>query len=216
MDTELAVTEIFKSIQGESTWAGLPCTFVRLAGCNLRCAYCDTRYADEEGTRMSIRAILERCDALGCNLVEVTGGEPLAQPECPTLVTCLLESGYTVLVETNGTLPIASLPAEAVKIMDIKCPGSGMCDRMDASNLDAVSPRDEIKFVIGDRADYEWARDTAARHNLTKRCSAVLFSPAFGTLEPDALASWILEDRLPVRLQIQLHKYIWPPGQRGV
>jgi 7-carboxy-7-deazaguanine synthase len=121
-----------------------------------------------------------------------------------------------VLVETNGTLPIASLPAGTIKIMDIKCPGSGMCDRMDASNLDAVSPRDEIKFVIGDRADYEWARDTAARHDLTKRCSAVLFSPAFGTLEPDALASWILEDRLPVRLQIQLHKYIWPPGQRGV
>jgi 7-carboxy-7-deazaguanine synthase len=165
---------------------------------------------------MTIRAILDRCTALGCTLVEVTGGEPLAQPECPTLVTCLLESGYSVLVETNGTYPISALPPEAVKVMDIKCPGSGMSGKIDGSNLDAISPRDEIKFVIGDRADYEWAREMATRHDLAKRCNAVLLSPVFGKLEPRTLADWILEDRLEVRLHVQLHKYIWPPDERGV
>jgi len=216
MDAELDVSEIFKSIQGESTWAGIPCTFVRLAGCNLRCTYCDTTYAYDGGSRMSVRSILDRCDALGCDLVEVTGGEPLAQSECPTLVSCLIDNGYTVLVETNGTLPISSLPAEAIKIMDVKCPGSGMCGKTDESNLDAIAPSDEVKFVIADRADFEWARDKVARHDLSKRCNAVLFSPAFGTLDAATLASWILEDRLNVRLQVQLHKYIWPPDQRGV
>ena len=213
---ELAVTEIFKSIQGESTWAGTPCTFVRLTGCNLRCTYCDTAYAYEGGTRMTIREILRRCGELGCGLVEVTGGEPLCQPECATLVTGLIQSGYTVLIETNGTLPIATLPSAAIKIMDIKCPGSGMCDKTEWSNIEAISPNDEIKFIVTDRADYEWARDTVARHALAARCNAVLFAPAFGALEPRTLASWILEDGLNVRLQIQLHKYIWPPGQRGV
>ena len=151
MDAELDVSEIFKSIQGESTWAGIPCTFVRLAGCNLRCTYCDTTYAYEAGSRMSVHSILDRCDALGCDLVEVTGGEPLAQSACPTLVSCLIDNGYTVLVETNGTLPISSLPAEAIKIMDVKCPGSGMCGKTDESNLDAIAPSDEVKFVIADR-----------------------------------------------------------------
>jgi 7-carboxy-7-deazaguanine synthase len=212
----LTVTEIFKSIQGESTWAGLPCIFVRLTGCNLRCAYCDTRYAYEGGTRMSIRKILERCEALGNKLVEITGGEPLMQDGCALLAEYLLERGYTVLVETNGTLPIRRLPAAVIKIMDIKSPSSGMSDQTDWTNIEVLSTRDEVKFVIGHRTDYEWSREVVRRYDLTPRCAAVLFSPVFGVLEPDALAAWILEDGLAVRLQLQLHNYIWSPDQRGL
>jgi 7-carboxy-7-deazaguanine synthase len=212
----LRVTEIFKSIQGESTWTGLPCVFVRLTGCNLRCAYCDTQYAYEGGANMTVRAILERCEALGSRLVEITGGEPLAQDGCPLLAGCLLAQGYTVLVETNGTLPIKRLPAAVIKIMDIKCPGSGMGEQTDWTNIEALSARDEVKFVMGDRTDYEWSREVVRRYDLTSRCAAVLFSPVFGAVEPGALAAWILEDGLEVRLQLQAHKYIWSPDRRGV
>jgi 7-carboxy-7-deazaguanine synthase len=216
LDAVLTVTEIFKSIQGESTWAGMPCTFVRLTGCNLSCTYCDTAYARDGGTTMTIRAIIECCASLKCDLVEVTGGEPLCRPECATLVACLIERGYTVLVETNGSLPISMLPPAAVTIMDIKCPGSGMHDRTDWSNIEAIEPKDEIKFVIANREDYEWARDVLGKYALAARCKAVLFAPVFGALEPRALGEWIIEDGLNVRLQVQLHKTIWPPDQRGV
>jgi 7-carboxy-7-deazaguanine synthase len=216
LQATLVVNEIFKSIQGESTWAGRPCILVRLTGCNLRCAYCDTRYAYDESARMTVGEILGRCAELSGTLVEVTGGEPLLQPECPGLVACLLEAGYTVLVETNGTMPIGRLPQAAIKILDLKCPGSGMSDRTDWTNIAALSPHDEVKFVIGDRADYEWSRGIARRYDLASRCRAVLFSAVFNLLAPADLAAWILEDRLDVRLQLQIHKYIWPSDRKGV
>ncbi len=165
---------------------------------------------------MTCGEIVARCDALGCEVVEVTGGEPLCQPECAGLVTCLLEKGYTVLVETNGSVPIVPLPSGAIRIMDLKCPGSGMAEKNDWTNIQALGTRDEIKFVISDRSDYEWARGIVAEHGLCERCNAVLFSPVFGVLDASSLASWIVEDGLKVRLQIQLHKCIWPHEQRGV
>jgi len=210
LDKTLTVTEIFKSIQGESTWAGRPCTFVRLTGCDVRCAYCDTRYAYDGGETMTIETILERVAGLDCRLVEITGGEPLLQAHCPALAGSLLARGYTVLCETSGTRPIAVLPADAIKIMDLKCPGSGASDKTDWTNIEALSAKDEVKFVIGDRADYEWSRDVVRRYTLEERCGAVLFAPVFGQLEPRQLAEWVLADGLEVRLQLQLHKYIWP------
>jgi len=210
------VAEIFKSIQGESTWAGLPCAFIRLAGCNLRCAYCDTVYAYGPGRRMELDEAVRQCAALSCRLVEITGGEPLLQTETPALAQRLLDMGHTVLVETNGTLPIETLPRGAIRIMDIKCPGSGMADRIRWENIERLGKRDEVKFVIGGRMDYEWSRDVLRRYDLAARCHAVLFSAVFGLLEPKTLAGWILEDGLPVRLQLQLHKYIWRPDERGV
>lgn len=212
----LVVTEIFKSIQGESTWTGTSCAFVRLTGCVVGCTYCDTTYAYEGGQTMTVDEIVARCAALGCRLVEITGGEPLLQAHCPALAARLLEQGFTVLCETSGTRPIAALPAGVIKIMDLKCPGSGACDKNDWSNIDALSSQDEVKFVIGDRQDYEWSRETVRRYTLAKRCKAVLFSPVFRRLEPQRLAEWILEDGLEVRLQLQVHKYIWSPDQRGV
>ena len=210
------VAEIFRSIQGESTWAGWPCTFVRLTGCNLRCAYCDTRYAYEGGSAMTLDAVLEHCAELSETLVELTGGEPLAQSGCVPLAERLIAQGYTVLVETNGTLPIVQLPAAAIKIMDIKCPGSGMSNKTDWDNIQALSMQDEVKFVIGGRDDYEWSRDVIFRYDLCSRCRAVAFSPVFQAIDPRSLAEWILKDRLNVRLQLQIHKYLWPPSQRGV
>lgn len=212
----LRVTEIYKSIQGESTWAGLPCTFVRLARCNLRCVWCDTTYSFYGGESMTIAAILDRCDALECKLVEITGGEPLAQKDCPVLAEALLERGHEVLVETSGSLPINVLPPAVVTIMDLKCPDSGECESNDWSNIDALKPRDEVKFVIASRRDYEWARDVVRRCDLPARCHAVLLSPAFGLIEPRLIVEWMLEDGLDARFQLQLHKYIWPPAQRGV
>ncbi len=212
----LDIAEIFKSIQGESTWAGLPCTFVRLAGCNLRCAYCDTAYAYGPGTRMSIDEVVQQYTALGCSLVEITGGEPLLQDASPVLAERLLDTGCTVLIETNGTVPIEILPPTAIRIMDIKCPGSGMADRTRWENIAHLAPQDEVKFVIGGRDDFEWSRDVLRRYDLAKRCHAVLFSAVFGLLEPKMLAGWILDDGLAVRLQLQLHKYIWRPEKRGV
>lgn len=215
-ETTILVTEIYRSVQGESTWAGRPCTFIRLTGCNLRCVWCDTEYAFHHGDNMTIAEVLEECRRLGCPLVEITGGEPLLQKGCPALAEALLAEGYTVLCETSGSLPIAALPREVIKVMDLKCPGSGESDMNDWANLDALSPRDEVKFVISDRDDYEWSRDVLRAHNLAARCNAVLFAPVFGVLDPRVLVEWLLEDGLDVRFQLQLHKFIWPPDQKGV
>lgn len=215
-DATLAITEIYKSVQGESTWAGLPCIFVRLTGCNLRCVWCDTEYAFYGGTKRTVADIVAECSALDCALVEITGGEPLLQPHCGTLAQALLDRGFTVLCETSGALPIDRVPADVIKIMDLKCPGSGEVEKNDWSNIARLSPRDEVKFVIADRADYEWSRDVVREHDLAARCNQVLFSPVFGSVEPKSLVEWILEDQLPVRFQLQLHKFVWPPDAKGV
>jgi 7-carboxy-7-deazaguanine synthase len=214
----LAISEIFRSIQGESTHAGRPCVFVRLAGCPLRCRWCDSAYAFGPGERMSLEAILERVGELGGDgaLVEVTGGEPLAQPECPALLKALCDAGHEVLLETGGALDIAPVDPRAIKIVDVKCPGSGMAARNRWDNLERLGPRDEVKFVIADRADYEWARQAVAEHGLGGPRTTALFSPAWGLMDPAALAGWILEDRLDVRLQLQLHKQLWPGVERGI
>lgn len=213
----LLVSEIFLSIQGESSWAGCPCTFVRLTGCPLRCSYCDTEYAFTGGERLPLSEILVRVDKFGCPLVEVTGGEPLAQPHCHELLQALVSRGYRVLLETSGTFSIESIPRTVHKIVDLKCPSSGEMERNLWANIELLTPHDEIKFVIGTREDYEWAKTVFAQHNLSKRCRAVLFSPVFGKLPATELSRWILEDKLfDVRLQLQLHKYIWPPDARGV
>jgi 7-carboxy-7-deazaguanine synthase len=211
----MRVTEIFHSIQGESTFAGLPCVFVRVTGCPLRCTWCDTTYAFYDGQEMSLDQIVERVEKLGCRLVEVTGGEPLHHPDAFDLVVRLLDEGYTVLVETSGAIDIGPLDPRAVVIMDLKCPGSGMADRNVWSNLDRLKPRDQVKFVVKDREDYLWTREVIERTKLHER-HVVLVSPVLGELDPKALADWILADRLPIRLQLQLHKFIWDPAARGV
>ncbi len=212
----LRITEIYRSIQGESTWAGLPCTFVRLARCHIRCVWCDTAYAFKGGDSMDISTIVDRCRELAVPLVEITGGEPLVQDGCPRLTQALLDAGFTVLVETSGTLPIADLPAESIKIMDLKCPDSGVCDANEWSNIDALTMRDEVKFVLASRRDYEWARDVTREYGLVERVNAVLFSVAFGIVEPRHVVDWILEDGLDVRFQMQMHKSIWNPSEQGV
>ncbi len=212
----LRVTEIYKSIQGESTWVGLPCIFVRLARCHLRCVWCDTAYAFYGGEKVAISEIVAKCGEMACGLVEITGGEPLVQAECADLAQALLDRDYTVLVETSGTLPIDVLPPETIKIMDLKCPDSGECDKNHWPNIEALSERDEVKFVLASRRDYEWARDTAHHYDLPRRCNAVLFSPVFGDVDPAEIVRWILEDGLHVRFQLQLHKFIWPPETKGV
>jgi len=212
----LTVNEIFYSIQGESTRAGRPCVFVRLTACDLRCSWCDTPYAFHEGRKMSIEDVVAAVDRYGCELVEITGGEPLLQEDVYELMDRLLAADGTVMLETGGHRPITRVPRAVVKIVDIKCPGSGESDKNDWTNLDRLAPHDEVKFVIADRADYEFAREAVARHQLVSRTAAVLFSPVHGVLAPKALSEWILEDRLPVRLQLQLHKFIWTPDTRGV
>lgn len=217
----LRVTEIFHSIQGESTWAGMPCTFVRLTGCPLRCVWCDTAYAFSGGERMSFDAILAAVAAHGCDLVELTGGEPLAQAGAYALVDRLLEAGCTVLVETSGAIDVGPLDPRAHKIMDLKCPGSGEVARNLWSNLDHLTARDEVKFVVGDRADYEWAREVISERGLADRVrdgtlNALLMSPVWGETDLEALARWILADGLPVRFQTQLHKHIWGADAKGV
>jgi 7-carboxy-7-deazaguanine synthase len=212
----LTVNEIFHSIQGESTQAGRPCVFVRLTACDLRCSWCDTPYAFHEGRRMSVDDVVARVKDYGCNLVEITGGEPLLQKEVLPLMRRFLEEGFDVMLETGGHRRIADVPAEVVRVMDVKCPGSGEAHRNDWTNMDHLTARDEVKFVIKDRADYEFARQVMATHDLAGRVAAVLFSPVHGELDPKQLAAWILEDRLTVRLQLQLHKYIWDPQTRGV
>jgi 7-carboxy-7-deazaguanine synthase len=212
----LTVNEIFHSIQGESTYAGRPCVFVRLTACDLRCSWCDTPYAFYEGRKMSLDQVMAAIDGYGCLLVELTGGEPLLQKDVYPLLDRLLTSGKTVLVETGGHLSLAEVPAAVHKIMDIKCPGSGESHRTDWSNLERLSPTDEVKFVIRDREDYEYARDVLSRHELDRKVGAVLFSPVHGVLDPRALSEWVLHDRLPVRVQLQVHKYIWDAQTRGV
>jgi 7-carboxy-7-deazaguanine synthase len=212
----LVVNEIFLSVQGESTHAGRPCVFVRLTACNLRCNYCDTEYAFYEGRRMTVAQIVEQVEGYGCPLVEITGGEPLLQKGVYQLCAALLQAGKQVMIETSGAIDVSRLDPRVVKIMDLKCPGSGEEKRNLWSNLRHLSAQDEVKFVISDRADYEWTRAVIAEHALERRVNAVLLSPAFGRIEAASLASWMLEDRLPARLQLQIHKYIWSPNARGV
>jgi 7-carboxy-7-deazaguanine synthase len=212
----LTVYEIYASIQGESTHVGKPCAFVRLAACDLRCVWCDTAYAFTGGRRMSVDDVIAAVAPLGCGVVEITGGEPLLQPEAPRLMQRLLDAGYTVLLETGGHVPIDDVPDEVVAIVDVKCPGSGEAHRVHWPNLDQLSSHDEVKFVIANRDDFEYACDVVARHDLAARTAAVLFSPVHGALAPDELARWILDRRVPARLQIQVHKYIWDADARGV
>jgi 7-carboxy-7-deazaguanine synthase len=212
----LTVNEIFHSIQGESTHQGRPCVFVRLTACDLRCSWCDTTYAFHEGRRMTVDEVLQRVAAYGCDVVEVTGGEPLLQPEVYPLMERLLAEGRTVLLETGGHRDASRVPEGVRRILDVKCPGSGESEKNFWPNLDGLRPTDEVKFVIKDRADYDFAREVFLRHGLADRCAAVHFSPVHGVMHPRQLAEWILADGLPVRLQLQSHKYIWDPQTRGV
>ena len=212
----LTVNEIFYSIQGESTRAGEPCVFVRLTACDLRCSWCDTPYAFYEGRKMSVDEVVSAVDGYGCPLVEITGGEPLLQQDVYPLMERLLDTGRTVLLETGGHRPIAQVPRDVIKVVDVKCPCSGEASKNDWSNLAALAPHDQVKFVIQDRADYEYARDVIQRHCLAAKAAAVLLSPVHGVLDPRTLSEWMLADRLPARLQLQLHKFIWSPTARGV
>lgn len=212
----LTINEIFHSIQGESTHVGRACVFVRLAACDLRCSWCDTPYAFDEGRKQSVDDVLNQVAAYGCDVVEITGGEPLLQEDVYPLMERLMEQGRTVLIETGGHRSIARVPRQVIKIVDVKCPGSGEAARNDWENLNRLAPHDEVKFVIADRADYEFAVDVVRRHDVPSRCAAVLFSPVHGILAPRTLAEWMLADRAPARLQLQLHKYIWPAAMRGV
>ena len=229
------ITEIFKSIQGEGTRAGLPCIFVRLTGCNLRCTWCDTAYAFHGGKKMSVDEVLERVDELAGRrdtsqasgasvpLVELTGGEPLLQEEIYPLSEKLLAAGYTVMIETSGERPVGRLAKDVIKIVDVKCPDSGEADTFELRNLEELSAADEVKFVLSTRRDYEFAREFTAQHRLAQRVRQVLFSPVFDDpagkwqgLEPRTLVEWILADGLPVRLGLQLHKFVWDPATKGV
>jgi len=225
----LQITEIFFSIQGESTYSGLPCVFVRLTGCNLRCRWCDTEYSFYGGRRMTQDEVLAEIRRHPTRLVELTGGEPLLQAkELAPLAQQLLAEGYTVLVETSGERDLGLLPPEVVRIMDVKCPASGEAEKLRVENLDLLTPRDQVKFVLSDRGDYEYARDFIGRHDLSRRTPHLLFSPAFRKdatgergsgqclLDPRQLAEWILADALPVRLSFQIHKFIWDPAVHGV
>ena len=212
----LTINEIFYSIQGESTFAGQPCVFVRLTACDLRCTWCDTPYAFDEGRKRSLDDVVAEVAAYRCPLVEITGGEPLLQDEVYPLMKRFIAQGRTVLLETGGHRSTEAVPPEVVTILDVKCPGSGESHRNDWANLDRLRPQDEVKFVIKDRSDYEFARDVLAQHALSKRASAIHFSPVHGELDPKMLSEWVLADRLAVRVQLQVHKYIWPPGTRGV
>ena len=212
----LTINEIFHSIQGESTHTGRPCVFVRLTACDLRCTWCDTPYAFTEGRRMSLDDVVAEVDQFPCGLVEITGGEPLLQREVYPLMERLLQTGRTVMVETGGHMALDRVPAPVIKIVDVKCPGSGESHRTRWENLDLLTPQDEVKFVIGDRADYEFAGDVVERRQLIGRVAAVLFSPVHGALDPKDLAAWMLADGSQARLQLQAHKYIWGAHVRGV
>jgi 7-carboxy-7-deazaguanine synthase len=212
----LTINEIFYSIQGESTRAGRPCVFVRLTACDLRCTWCDTPYAFHEGRKMSVDEVVDSVSAYGCELVEITGGEPLLQDDVYSLMERLIADGRSVMLETGGHRPIDRVPAEVLKIVDVKCPGSGEADHNDWANLGKLSPHDEVKFVIRDRRDYDFARQVIDQYGLAARTGAVLFSPVHGVLDPKTLSEWMLTDRVPARLQLQLHKYIWSPTTRGV
>jgi 7-carboxy-7-deazaguanine synthase len=215
MTRTLQVCEIFRSIQGEGTRAGLPCTLVRLAGCNLRCQWCDSTYAFDGGTEMAVADILGRVDELGCQRVEVTGGEPLLQPAAPALLAELCDGGHETLLETNGSLDITTVDPRVVRIVDFKCPSSGFASANRYENAAHLTGRDEVKFVIADRRDFDFARDRTTALGLMERCE-VIFSPVAGRLSPARLAKWILETNMDVRLGLQLHKIIWPGRERGV
>jgi 7-carboxy-7-deazaguanine synthase len=227
----MQITEIYKSIQGESTYAGLPCIFVRLTGCNLRCSWCDSEYTFTGGRRMGLEEVLAKVEELSPDggLVEITGGEPMLQErEVVPLMQRLLDDGYTVLLETSGERPLERVPTGVVKIVDVKCPDSGEPDSFYTENLETLASHDEVKFVLSGRADYEFARDFVIRHDLGRRVNAVLFSPAFGKdsrgsrdishclLDPRELAEWMLADQVPARLSLQIHKFIWDPAMKGV
>lgn len=212
----LTINEVYQSIQGESTWAGLACAFIRLTACDLRCTYCDTEYAFFEGKKRTLADIFDEVLAFGCPLVEVTGGEPLLQKNVLPLMTALCDAGKTVLIETSGAHDISAIDPRVHRIMDLKCPGSGECARNRFENIPHLSVRDEVKFVIGSREDYEWTREQIHRHDLATRCGCVLLSPVFGRIEARAIVDWMLEDKLPARFQLQMHKMIWEPRARGV
>jgi 7-carboxy-7-deazaguanine synthase len=212
----LTVNEIFYSIQGESTYAGRPCVFVRLTACDLRCAWCDTAYAFDEGSKQTIDDVVAAVEKYDCPLVEVTGGEPLLQEDVYGLMDRLLAGGRTVMLETGGHRPIDRVPSAVVKIVDVKCPGSGEAHRNHWENLEQLSKHDEVKFVIKDRCDYEFARDVIRQRDLPARCATILLSPVHGQMNAQLLSEWMLADRLPARLQLQLHKFIWAPATRGV
>ncbi len=211
----LVVCETFTSLMGESTRAGAPAYFIRLTGCNLRCRYCDTAYAYEEGRELTVAALLAGALAQPHRLVLVTGGEPLLQAETPALLAALLAAGFTTCLETNGSRPLGSVEGRVHRIVDVKCPGSGMADHNDWGNLELLTPRDEVKFVVSHRSDFTWALEVIDRHGLAGRLP-VLISPVFGRVELREAAAWILDSRLPLRLNPQLHKYIWGPEARGV
>jgi 7-carboxy-7-deazaguanine synthase len=215
-EDSLVVHEIYASIQGESTFAGLPCTFVRLTGCNLRCVWCDTPQAFYGGTRMRREDVLARAIGLGTSLVELTGGEPLLQPGTIPLLRELCDAGKRVLLETSGEAPIGDVDPRVHKIMDLKAPGSGECRKNRWSNLDHLTPNDEIKFVLADRVDYDWMKATIGEYRLEERVKTLLASCVFGSLSPKQLVRWVLEDRLGVRVQLQMHKYIWSADAQGV
>jgi 7-carboxy-7-deazaguanine synthase len=212
----LKINEIYESIQGESSWAGLRCVFVRLTACDLRCNYCDTEYAFYEGKKRPLNEILAEVLAFDCPLVEITGGEPLLQKNVLPLMAQLCDAGKTVLIETSGAHDISPIDPRVHRIMDLKTPGSGECARNLWSNIPHLDKRDEVKFVVGSREDYEWSREQVRMHGLTERCGCVLFSPIFGRIEPRQIVGWILADKLPVRFQLQMHKFIWDPRQKGV
>jgi 7-carboxy-7-deazaguanine synthase len=214
--TTIAVNEIYHSIQGESTWAGRPCVFVRLTFCDLRCNYCDTAYAFYEGKKMTLMEIVDCVASFGCKLVEITGGEPLLQKNVLPLMSMLCDAGYTVLLETSGAHDISRVDARVYRIMDLKTPGSGEVEKNLWANVDNLTQRDEVKFVIGSREDYEWSREKVHRFDLPARCHTVLFSPIWGRIDPREIVEWILADKLDVRFQLQMHKFIWSPTQRGV
>ncbi len=211
----LRVNEIFKSIQGESSYAGIPCVFVRLTGCNLRCSYCDTTYTYDEGTEMSANEILSTIKGYGCKNVCVTGGEPLLQSSVIKLIDLLKKSHYKIFVETGGSINIDMLPKAVTRIMDIKCPDSGMEKEMNWDNIDRLKSSDEVKFIISSKKDYEWAKRITRKYKLTDK-TQILFGVAYGRMKPKTLAGWILKDNLVVRFQLQLQKYIWPNKVRGV
>ena len=211
----LKINEIYYSVQGESTHAGRPCIFIRLTYCNLRCSYCDTEYAFYDGKDMEIAHIISEIKRWDCNLVEVTGGEPLFQDECIDLLNELVNSNYEVMLETGGSLSISDVPKKVVKIVDFKCPSSGMVKKNLWSIVDDLQAHDEVKFVIGNREDFDWAKDKITEYSLDKICT-LLFSPTFGKIDPQLIVEWILVENLPVRMQMQMHKMIWSPDKQGV
>lgn len=211
----LKVNEIYKSIQGESSKAGFPCTFIRLTYCNLRCSYCDSEYAFYDGRELNLEEIIDEVKKLDCNLIEITGGEPLFQDESFELMEKLCDSGFEVMLETGGSLPIQKIDRRVKIIMDLKCPSSKMMRKNLYENISYLKNSDEVKFVIGNREDYDWTKEIIAKHELEKKCS-ILFSTVFGKLDPAVLVKWILEDKLNVRFQLQLHKFIWEPSAKGV